>query len=95
VLQVASQARLMSYGLRKLAANAHKTNTTVMFINQLRHKVRGAWRCLAAVMLACMGQGSMRLRCSMFAHARKFKFECCLAAASACAVVLVVSQLVI
>lgn len=37
--QVASQARLMSYGLRKLAANAHKTNTTIMFINQLRHRV--------------------------------------------------------
>jgi recombination protein RecA len=37
--QVASQARLMSYGLRKLAANAHRTNTTIMFINQLRHRV--------------------------------------------------------
>ena len=44
--QIASQARLMSAGLRKLAANAHKTNTTVMFINQLRHKVRSAWQCV-------------------------------------------------
>ncbi len=33
------QARLMSQALRKLTGLAHKTGTTVMFINQLRHKI--------------------------------------------------------
>lgn len=33
------QARLMSQALRKLAAMMNKTNTTVIFINQLREKV--------------------------------------------------------
>ncbi|MEX0988567.1 MAG: recombinase RecA [Bacteroidales bacterium] len=33
------QARLMSQALRKLAANISKTNTTCMFINQLREKI--------------------------------------------------------
>ncbi len=33
------QARLMSQALRKLTSIAHKTNTTVMFINQLRMKI--------------------------------------------------------
>ncbi len=33
------QARLMSQALRKLAANINKTNTTCMFINQLREKI--------------------------------------------------------
>jgi recombination protein RecA len=33
------QARLMSQALRKLTAIAAKTNTTVLFINQLRHKI--------------------------------------------------------
>jgi recombination protein RecA len=33
------QARLMSQALRKLTAVAHKTNTTIMFINQLRQKI--------------------------------------------------------
>jgi recombination protein RecA len=33
------QARLMSQALRKLTAVAHKTGTTLFFINQLRHKI--------------------------------------------------------
>ena len=33
------QARLMSQALRKLAANINKTNTTCIFINQLREKI--------------------------------------------------------
>ncbi len=33
------QARLMSHALRKLTAIVAKTNTTVMFVNQIRHKI--------------------------------------------------------
>jgi recombination protein RecA len=33
------QARLMSQALRKLTAVAHKTGTTILFINQLRQKI--------------------------------------------------------
>ncbi len=33
------QARLMSQALRKLTANINKTNTTLIFINQLREKI--------------------------------------------------------
>jgi recombination protein RecA len=33
------QARLMSQALRKLTAAAHRAGTTLMFINQLRHKI--------------------------------------------------------
>jgi recombination protein RecA len=33
------QARLMSQALRKLTAVAHKTNTAIIFINQLRQKI--------------------------------------------------------
>jgi recombination protein RecA len=33
------QARLMSQALRKLTAVAHRTNTTIVFINQLRQKI--------------------------------------------------------
>ena len=36
---VGLQARLMSQALRKLTASIHKTNTTCIFINQLREKV--------------------------------------------------------
>lgn len=36
---VGLQARLMSQALRKLAGNAHRTGTTMMFINQLRMKI--------------------------------------------------------
>ncbi len=38
-MQVGLQARLMSKALRKLTAVLHKTNTTVIFINQLRMKI--------------------------------------------------------
>jgi len=33
------QARLMSQALRKITSVAHRTNTTIMFINQLRQKI--------------------------------------------------------
>ena len=33
------QARLMSQALRKLAGSINKSNTTVIFINQLREKI--------------------------------------------------------
>lgn len=33
------QARLMSHALRKLTGTISKTNTTVLFINQIRHKI--------------------------------------------------------
>jgi recombination protein RecA len=33
------QARLMSQAMRKIAGVAHQTNTMVVFINQLRHKI--------------------------------------------------------
>jgi recombination protein RecA len=33
------QARLMSQAMRKVAGMAHQTGTTVVFINQLRHKI--------------------------------------------------------
>lgn len=36
---VGLQARLMSQALRKLTASTHKTNTTIIFINQLRQKI--------------------------------------------------------
>jgi recombination protein RecA len=36
---VGLQARLMSQGLRKLASVCNKGNTTVLFINQIRHKI--------------------------------------------------------
>lgn len=38
-LQVGAQARLMSAALRKIAGNAAKHGVTVVFLNQLRHKV--------------------------------------------------------
>ena len=37
--QMALQARLMSQALRKLTGSISKSNTTVVFINQLRHKI--------------------------------------------------------
>jgi recombination protein RecA len=33
------QARLMSHALRKLTGTVSKTNTTLLFINQIRHKI--------------------------------------------------------
>jgi recombination protein RecA len=40
---VGLQARLMSQALRKLAGIAHRTGTTIMFINQLRMKIGVTW----------------------------------------------------
>ena len=54
---VGAQARLMSQALRKIAGNASKCNCTVIFLNQLRHKVliltckvlcSAAWDCCDA-----------------------------------------------
>ena len=39
MVQVGAQARLMSQALRKLAASASKTGTSVIFLNQLRNKI--------------------------------------------------------
>jgi recombination protein RecA len=36
---VGLQARLMSQALRKLTANLNRTNTIMIFINQLREKI--------------------------------------------------------
>lgn len=43
---VGLQARLMSHALRKLTAVTAKTNTTVLFINQIRHKIGVMYGCL-------------------------------------------------
>ncbi len=37
---VGAQARLMSHALRKVSANASKSGCTIIFINQMRFKVR-------------------------------------------------------
>ena len=37
------QARLMSQGLRKLTSSISKSNTAVIFINQIREKVGVFW----------------------------------------------------
>lgn len=39
-VQVGAQARLMSQALRKLAGNVNRTKCTIIFINQIRMKVR-------------------------------------------------------
>jgi recombination protein RecA len=39
--QMGLQARLMSKALRKLTSIMHKTNTTIIFINQIREKIGG------------------------------------------------------
>jgi recombination protein RecA len=36
---VGLQARMMSQAMRKLTAAAHRTDTTIIFINQIRHKI--------------------------------------------------------
>ena len=38
-MQIGLQARLMSQALRRLSSNAARCNCTVVFVNQLRHKV--------------------------------------------------------
>ena len=42
-IPVGLQARLMSQALRKLTGLAHRTKTTVIFINQLRQKIGVTW----------------------------------------------------
>eukprot|EP00850_Spirogloea_muscicola_P006553 SM000031S11562 [mRNA] locus=s31:350020:354130:- [translate_table: standard] len=39
MIQVGTQARMMSQALRKLSANASKSNCTIIFINQMRYKI--------------------------------------------------------
>ncbi len=49
MLQVGLQARLMSQGLRKLTGNASRSSATIIFLNQIRHKVgAGAGHALLA-----------------------------------------------
>ena len=38
-MQPGTQARLMSKAMRKLTAAVHKSNTLIIFINQIRHKI--------------------------------------------------------
>lgn len=38
-MQVGSQARLMSHAMRRLTATIHRSNTAVVFINQIRMKI--------------------------------------------------------
>ena len=38
--QMGLQARLMSQALRKMSANAARANCTIIFLNQIRYKVR-------------------------------------------------------
>ncbi len=38
-MQVGSQARLMSHAMRRLTATIHRSNTAVIFINQIRMKI--------------------------------------------------------
>ena len=40
---VGIQARLMSQALRKLTGSINKTQTTVIFINQIREKIGVMW----------------------------------------------------
>lgn len=42
-IPVGLQARLMSQALRKLTGLAHRTQTTIIFINQLRQKIGVTW----------------------------------------------------
>ncbi|MFT5683358.1 MAG: recombination protein RecA [Myxococcota bacterium] len=42
-IPVGLQARLMSQALRKLTGISHRTNTTIIFINQLRQKIGATW----------------------------------------------------
>lgn len=42
-VHIGLQARLMSQALRKLTANIKKTNTLVIFINQIRSKIGTSW----------------------------------------------------
>lgn len=40
---IGAQARMMSQAMRKIVGNVHETNTTVLFVNQLREKVGVMW----------------------------------------------------
>ena len=58
-LPVGAQARLMSQALRKIAGNASKCNCTVIFLNQLRHKVQphGSASCFGPCSRCAGGKG--------------------------------------
>ena len=76
-LPVGAQARLMSQALRKIAGNASKCNCTVLFLNQLRHKVatqqHGYLQCYCSqfagrrTLLACIDACQAMLQCQRLA----------------------------
>ena len=55
---VGLQARLMSQALRKLTANLNKTNTIMIFINQLREKIGVMFGCLLRRTQMTLADGS-------------------------------------
>ncbi len=55
---VGLQARLMSQALRKIAGALHQTNTTAIFINQLREKVGVMFGCASWDTWVTLGDGS-------------------------------------
>ena len=55
---VGLQARLMSQALRKLTANLNKTNTIMIFINQLREKIGVMFGCFSYNTLVTLADGT-------------------------------------
>ena len=55
---VGLQARLMSQALRKIAGALNQTNTTAIFINQLREKIGVMFGCMAASTRVTLADGS-------------------------------------
>lgn len=67
---VGAQARLMSRALRKLAGNAARMGVTVLFVNQIRHKVRamrvlGIYPNTAARRMSCVMPHAAYIVCHM------------------------------
>lgn len=77
--QIGLQARMMSQVLRKLVSNASKANCTVIFINQLRQKVRalgGArWAAVSICVLVAVWE-TCRGWCAMAAAAQHNLLGC-------------------
>lgn len=55
---IGRQARMMSQGLRKLTAVTSRTNTTVMFINQIRQKIGVMFGCFSYDSRVTLADGS-------------------------------------
>jgi RecA/RadA recombinase len=71
--QIGGQARLMSSALRKIAGNASRHGCTIIFLNQLRQKVRGCggWAFVALVDSVCIGFQFIYIN-SPFEHSSQF-----------------------